>query len=109
MVGIGVNWYNMSDSETLTIYLQDIYSKEQLLRTLSDKLHFPDYFGHNWDALFDCLSDLGWINEQNIVIAHATIPELYPKDLVTYRELLVEAANRLESAGAQKLTIIWPG
>ena len=29
----------------------------QLARTL----RFPDYFGHNWDAVYDCLTDLNWL------------------------------------------------
>jgi RNAse (barnase) inhibitor barstar len=29
----------------------------QLARTLC----FPDYFGHNWDAVYDCLTDLNWL------------------------------------------------
>ena len=32
--------------------------KEALLRNIAAALRFPDWFGHNWDALEDCLSDL---------------------------------------------------
>jgi Barstar (barnase inhibitor) len=34
--------------------------KAQLLKNLADALGFPDWFGHNWDALEDCLTDLSW-------------------------------------------------
>lgn len=34
-------------------------SKEDLLGRLAAALAFPDWFGHNWDALFDCLTELG--------------------------------------------------
>jgi RNAse (barnase) inhibitor barstar len=35
-------------------------AKEELLRSIAQALDFPDWFGHNWDALEDCLSDLSW-------------------------------------------------
>jgi hypothetical protein len=34
--------------------------KAQLLKNLALALGFPDWFGHNWDALEDCLTDLSW-------------------------------------------------
>jgi RNAse (barnase) inhibitor barstar len=34
--------------------------KQPLLRNIAAALEFPDWFGGNWDALEDCLSDLSW-------------------------------------------------
>ncbi len=34
--------------------------KEAMLAALARSLAFPDWFGGNWDALEDCLTDLSW-------------------------------------------------
>jgi RNAse (barnase) inhibitor barstar len=34
--------------------------KAELLKNIASALAFPDWFGHNWDALEDCLTDLSW-------------------------------------------------
>jgi hypothetical protein len=34
--------------------------KDALLKNIAAALEFPAWFGHNWDALEDCLGDLSW-------------------------------------------------
>jgi hypothetical protein len=34
--------------------------KSKLLESIAKALDFPDWFGGNWDALEDCLTDLSW-------------------------------------------------
>ena len=36
--------------------------KDALLQRIARALAFPDWFGGNWDALEDCLTDLSWSN-----------------------------------------------
>jgi len=49
--------------------------KEKLLGALASKLRFPSYFGHNWDALEECLRDLSWLSDQpRVVIVHEAFP-----------------------------------
>ena len=40
--------------------LAGCHDKAGLLDRLARALSFPDRFGGNWDAWFDCLTDLGW-------------------------------------------------
>ena len=40
--------------------LDGCLDKRDLLERTAAALGFPDWFGHNWDAFYDCLADLGW-------------------------------------------------
>lgn len=37
------------------------HDKGDLLQRIAAMLEFPATFGHNWDALADCLGDLAWL------------------------------------------------
>ena len=40
--------------------LEALADKKALLRQFATVLAFPEWFGGNWDALGDCLTDLSW-------------------------------------------------
>jgi RNAse (barnase) inhibitor barstar len=43
-------------------------NKTQLLERFAGTLKFPDYFGYNWDALYDVLCDRKWFGNSGIVL-----------------------------------------
>lgn len=69
----------------------DIYKTEQLLQALYQLLWLPGYFGFNWDALDDCLTDLSWIQEKRVVLEHAGLPNIPEAELKIYLEILRDA------------------
>ena len=40
--------------------LATVAAKAGLLAALARDMELPEWFGHNWDALADCLADLSW-------------------------------------------------
>lgn len=42
------------------VSLAGIRNKKAFLDAMARALRFPDWFGRNWDALEDCLTDLSW-------------------------------------------------
>jgi len=44
----------------LTVDLKGVRSKKALLEALASGLKLPKHFGHNWDALDDCINDDPW-------------------------------------------------
>lgn len=88
----------------VVVFDKNINSKDELLRTFKDDLKFP-YFGNNWDALLDCLRNLDWINNNDIVIYHEEIPNLNEKDLDTYIEILCYAVSAWREDSSKSFSI----
>lgn len=86
-----------------------IRSKQKLLRTLAEELRFPAYFGHNWDALEECLRDLSWLPEGKIQVRHHDLP-LSPgsQDRRMYLQVLRAAASHRPESGSRELLCQFP-
>lgn len=50
------------------IDLAAVRDKDELFEHLAGALEFPDWFGHNWDALADCIGDLSWLPASGFLI-----------------------------------------
>lgn len=76
---------------------------ETTLRQLGNALHFPIWFGANFDALFDCLTDSDWYPAKGHVIILSGIDSLRvsnPDDFATLIEVLQAATDARREAGA---------
>ncbi|NBV45947.1 MAG: hypothetical protein EBR86_10010 [Planctomycetia bacterium] len=85
--------------------------KEKLLGVLARKLRFPGYFGHNWDALDECLRDLSWLDRRGrVVIVHEGLPfSPSSPSLVTYLGILADAVAAHRPVGLPPiLDVVFP-
>ncbi len=69
-----------------------IRSPKQIFDLFYHSLSLPGYFGFNWNALFDCLCDLHWIDKRTVAIVHDELPQLSGLEMTTYLSLLSESA-----------------
>ena len=84
-------------------------NKEELLNALAHELRFPDYFGHNWDALDECLRDFSWLEERRIVLLHEVLPSrLIENDLRKYIEILARCARDWKLTEEHELVVVFP-
>jgi RNAse (barnase) inhibitor barstar len=51
-------------------------------------LEFPDYFGHNWDALEECLADLEWLPAKGYILLVTNAEGVLPEDEEEYETFL---------------------
>ena len=76
-------------------------NKSIMLKSVSEALVFPDYFGSNWDALEECLADLSWHDGAiTLLIEDAATPEeKAPKEWGELIDVLAHAARLWQKEG----------
>ena len=83
--------------------------KPALLRALAAALKFPDWFGGNWDALEDCLTDLSWIPSAGYLILLEGCGGLPDDDFGVLRDVLASAAEFWSERGKPFYAVIVAG
>ena len=80
-----------------------------MFTALAQALHFPDYFGNNWDALYDVVCDFGWLQSRQIVIVHHDIPLLTTKrDAKIYLSILNDSVKSWKPEEDHELLAVFP-
>lgn len=54
--------------ELFDVDISGLHSKSEFLAAVAQAVEAPEWFGKNWDALADALSDLSWKNAQGYVL-----------------------------------------
>jgi RNAse (barnase) inhibitor barstar len=84
-------------------------SKDEFLDNAAAVLGFPDYFGRNWDAFADCLTDMSWAQGNGFLVAYAECHEFAkrsPDEFDTAIEIFKEAAEIWKKEGITFLVIL---
>lgn len=53
--------------KTIELDFKELYTPRQIHEYIAQKLGFPEYYGKNLDALYDCLTDISEETEITIV------------------------------------------
>lgn len=82
--------------------LRGARNRDETLEAIGRSLGFPEWFGHNWDALADCLLDLGWRPAEGYVVILEHCDGLHARaeaDFVTLMQVFQNAANEWREQG----------
>ena len=75
------------------VSLSGARDKGELLSRLARKLQFPAWFGGNWDALEDCLTDLSWLEADGHVLLIEDAAGLPADDFGVFKDVLSSSAQ----------------
>lgn len=75
---------------------KNVTSMDDLYKCFSEGFRFPDYFGHNLDALYDCLTE-GTDKRIVVVSNKAYLKETLGKDFDRVCRVLADAARENQS------------
>jgi RNAse (barnase) inhibitor barstar len=75
---------------------KQISGKGDFLTRAASALSFPDYFGNNWDAFEDCLTDMSWHEARGYVLLFddfGPFADQSPDEFHTALEILKDSAS----------------
>ena len=86
-----------------------IEKKEQFLNHAAVAMKFPSHFGGNWDAFYDCLTDMEWVKAESYAIYFDHTDAFaahHESQLETVIELFQDAVNYWKEEGRAMLVLL---
>lgn len=74
--------------QAIVIPIDKALDKGTLLTSIARACDFPDYFGHNWDALWDCLTDS---EVQHLQLDLADVDKINTEDFNVFKRIIEDA------------------
>ena len=89
------------------VRLAAVREKKGFLNAVAQALRFPDYFGHNWDAFYDCLIELAHGDGATLVLLReaSNFARTEPEEFAAALAALQDAADYWKEKG-KVLTVI---
>ncbi|GBR06551.1 hypothetical protein AA0323_1433 [Asaia siamensis NRIC 0323] len=82
--------------------LEDFFN---IFRTL---LNFPSYFGFNWNAFDECITDLDWITYYEVWIVFSDTPNISERDLKILNNIMIDAVDHWSRTKEKNLSVVAP-
>lgn len=78
--------------------LAGLPDKARILDALARCFDMPRWFGHNWDALYDCLTDLSWLPASGyVLILLDAVPDTEVAPILT--DILTDCCEHWQAQG----------
>ncbi len=74
--------------QAIPIHIGEVLDKDTLLTSVAKACDFPSYFGHNWDALWDCLTDS---EIQYLLLDLTTVEKINTEDFNIFKSIIEDA------------------
>ena len=74
--------------QAIAIPIEEQLDKETLLSSLAKACDFPSWFGHNWDAAWDCLTDS---DIEHLVLDLTAVKNINTEDFNVFKSIIEDA------------------
>lgn len=106
---VGAIAQRLEAPDRVTVSLLGATDRQTLFGRFSDAFGFPEWFGRNWDAMEDCLTDLSWRPDADrlvVIEGGAELLEHAPIEAEMLLEVLRASAAQWREAGP-RFVALW--
>ena len=81
------------ENNEIIIDCYEINNKKELHEQFKTKLNFPEYYGMNWDAFWDCITEINNLPNKLIMKNWSKLKLKLPKDTKIFEEIISDFKN----------------